>query len=323
MINFLNFIVEMKLNYLLYCFLLRYGQYTPIIKYKWDLKSNYENYNSFNFWYKINLKKFRLTRLIEHNKLNKNNKNINFISVFWTRKILKYIDWIKIFFTWEYVGKDRFSEYDDYCLNDVDLSIWFREYENVDNYIRFPLWILYLFNAEKTSLSDINETIEFLEKTKYNYIKREKFCSLISSHDDIENTRTKTFDIVSQYWKVDCPWKLLHNIDANIPKYQDKIDFLWNYKYNICPENKEDIWYVTEKLIDSWKAWCIPIYRWLFWELEKKVFNEDCIMWLDDLKFSKEKEKAFVNGNIFKKWSSEYIYSIIYNLKNKLISIFK
>ena len=311
----------MKIDYLIHCFFERYGGFIPYIKYKRDLKVNYKNYTWFNFFYKTDIKNFRLTRFIEHNKLNKNNKKVNLISVFWTRKILKYVDWIKIFFTWEYIGKDRFSEYDDYCLSDADLCIWFREYDNMDNYIRFPLWILYLFKAEKTSLSDINETIQILERAKHNYLNREKFCALISSHDDIEKTRTNAFENVWKYWQIDCPWKLFHNIDVNIPKYQDKIDFLWNYKYNICPENKSDEWYVTEKLIDCWRAWCIPIYRWIFWELEKNVFNEECIIWLDDLKFSKEKEKSFVNSKVFKKWSSEYIYVVIKDLEKKLKKI--
>lgn len=310
-----------KIDYYTYCFFERYADKIPYLKYLRDKNVNYKNYTWFNFWYWTNIKEFWLTRFIEHNKLNKSNKKVNFISVFWTRKILKYIDWIKIFFTWEYIWKDRFSEYDDYCLNDADLSIWFREYNNINNYIRLPLWIIYLFNAENTSLEDIKKTIDVLEKSKLNFLNRNKFCALISSHDDVEKTRTNAFNKVSKYWQVDCPWKLLHNLDVNIPKYEDKINFLKKYKYNICPENKEDIWYVTEKIIDSWKAWCIPIYQWLFWKLEKNIFKEDCIIWLNHLKFSEEQEKYFSINNIFKKWSAEYIYSVINDLKFKLKKI--
>lgn len=311
-----------KLDYYTYWFFARYADKLPYLKYLRDKRINYKNYTCFNFWYRPNIKEFWLYRFIEHNKLNKSGKKVNFISVFWSRKILKYIDWIKIFFTWEYIWKDRFSEYDDYCLNDVDLSIWFREYNNIDNYIRLPLWIIYLFKAENTSLDDIKKSIDALEKAKLNFLNRKKFCALISRHDDEEKTRTNAFYMVSKYWQVDCPWKLLHNMDVNIPKYQDKIDYLQNYKYSICPENKEDKWYVTEKIIDSYKAWCIPIYKWIFGELEKNVFNEDCIIYMNNinnLTMSSDKEKNFVESKIFKKWSSEYIYiRLLIILKKKL-----
>ena len=245
---------------------------SAFLKYKMDRKNVYNEFTYHNPWWWMDYKNFWIARFIEYNNLNKNKRKINFISVFWNRKVLKYIDWIKIFYTWEYIGKDRYSDYDDYCLNDVDLSIGFREYKWIDNYVRFPLWITYLFDPTKTSLEDIDNIVKSLEKTKLDLHKREKFCALISSHDDADKTRKKTFILLSRFWKVDCPWNLLHNIDANIPNYEDKIEFLKDYKYNICPENKEDVWYVTEKLIDSFKAWCIPIYRWKFGELENSLY---------------------------------------------------
>lgn len=315
-----------KLNYYIYCLSEKTLYRSPYIRYKRDKKFSCNEFSFFNFWYNFNFRDFRISRYIEHNNLNECSKIVNFISVFWNRKVLKYINGIKIFFTWEYIGKDRFPDYDDYLLNDVDLSIWFREYEWIDNYIRLPLRILYLFDPTKTTLEDINHTIESLERAKLNFLDREKFCALISSHDDIERTRTKAFEKISKYWKIDCPWKLLHNIDVNIPNYEDKINFLKEYKYNICPENKEDTWYVTEKLIDSWKAWCIPVYKWEFWELEKKVFNEDCLVWLDNLNsknFHSNMGKTFVENKIFRKWGSEYIYETFMNLERKLVQVLK
>lgn len=318
-----------KLDYLMFCFFERHADRFPYIKYIRDKKISYKSYTWFNFWYKADVRDFRLTRFIEHNKLNKSSKRVNFISVFWTRKILKYIDWIRIFFTWENVGKDRFSQYDDYCLNDVDLSIWFRVYNNIDNYVHFPFRMLYLLNAEKTSIEDINRAIESLEKAKLNLSNRKKFCSLISSHDDIERTRGSAFDRVSKYWQVDCPGRLFHNLKIDIPKYEDKIRFLEEYKFNICPENKENIWYVTEKLIDSRKAGCVPIYRGTFWDFEKKVFNKDSIIWIDknleknieNLLSSETAYKDFVEQPIFNNKAGLYIYEHIKNLKKKLEKI--
>ena len=40
----------------------------------------------------------------------------------------------------------------------------------------------------------------------------------------------------------------------------NKIEYLRDFKFNICPENTISDGYITEKLFDSFKAGCIPIY---------------------------------------------------------------
>jgi hypothetical protein len=61
----------------------------------------------------------------------------------------------------------------------------------------------------------------------------------------------------------------------------DKIKFLKGYKFNICPENSETPGYVTEKIFDSIKAGCIPIY----WSedniCDSQILNKDAILFYD------------------------------------------
>ena len=40
----------------------------------------------------------------------------------------------------------------------------------------------------------------------------------------------------------------------------NKIEYLRDFKFNICPENTISDGYITEKLFDSFRAGCIPIY---------------------------------------------------------------
>lgn len=49
---------------------------------------------------------------------------------------------VKIFFSGE--NTRRFKAYKDHCLKDVDLSLGM-EYIDHEKFIRFPLWLTYLF----------------------------------------------------------------------------------------------------------------------------------------------------------------------------------
>ena len=288
----------------------------------WDY--TYYNFNNFikgwEFWFE---------RYIEDKKLRKNCEHIDFFQVFWPKKNLKYSTNKKIFVTYEYIWKDRFPSYDDYCLWKVDFSIWFRKYDRKD-YYRFPLWLCTLIEPEETSLDQIKKKIEKLESEKTKF-KKDKFACLIASHDDKGRVRTKTYNLLSSVWTIWCPWLLLHNIDVKIPKYEDKINFMKEYKFNICPENKYYEWYVTEKLVDAIKAGCIPIYYGAFNKFDEKIFNKDRILFCDDINLekkvkelnsNKEKYLEFIKQPIFKENVADIIFEYIENFDSKFRKIF-
>lgn len=302
----------------------------PYLKYEKEKKENtFWNYCYHNFRNNIKWWEFWLENFIEYNWLNKNNKKIDFFSVFWPKKNLKYSKNVKIFYTWEYIGKDRFPSYDDYCLWQVDFSIWFREYD-IKNYYRLPLRLTTLIEPKETPFEQIKEKIEKLESYKTKF-KKDKFACLIASHNDKNEIRTNTYNKLISIWNIDCPWLLLHNIDIKIPKYEDKINFMKDYKFNICPENKYYKWYVTEKFIDTIKAWCIPIYYGCFNDFDEKIFNKDRILFCDDknlkdkveiLNFNEKNYLEFIEQPIFSKWASETIYKHIKIFEKKLKKVF-
>lgn len=98
-----------------------------------------------------------------------------------------------------------------------------------------------------------------------------EFCSfLYSSTHTKDSLMRRDFCIYLQehYKHVDCPGKILHNI--NIPTLSErfnpdkwrtsKIQFLSNYKFNIAFENADIDGYITEKLMDCFLAGTVPIY---------------------------------------------------------------
>lgn len=97
-----------------------------------------------------------------------------------------------------------------------------------------------------------------------------KFCSFIYSQDSIgygAKYRKQFCEKLMQYQHIDCPGKILHNLDSpelsarnNASWHQSKINFLKNYKFNIAFENSAAPGYITEKLVDCYMANTVPIY---------------------------------------------------------------
>ena len=215
---------------------------------------------------------------------------------------------IKIFFTGECVSDKAidksWAEYSDNCVNDVDLSLGFdRLDENkFKNYARFPIWINYIFSEilEKYYTKDkIKETINNINNAKS---KKNKFASLVASHD-APKIRTEIYNKISKIGDVKCAGKLLHNDDTLKNDFSNnKIEYLRDFKFNICPENTISEGYITEKLFDSFRAGCIPIYSGDE-NIELDLVNKDALLFYrkgeDNFELLKEVERLNKDDKLF------------------------
>lgn len=98
------------------------------------------------------------------------------------------------------------------------------------------------------------------------------FCSFIYSQDDSGAYAPIRRDfcraLMEQYAHVDCPGRILHNVEA--PElsarnaagrwHDSKVAYLSKFKFNIAFENSNVPGYMTEKLIDPFAADTVPIY---------------------------------------------------------------
>lgn len=103
-------------------------------------------------------------------------------------------------------------------------------------------------------------------------LTKRKFCSFIYSQDTMgEGARLRRdfcSKLMKEYKHVDCPGKILHNMESdklsareNATSWHDtKIRFMNDYKFNIAFENSSAPGYITEKLVDCYKANVVPIY---------------------------------------------------------------
>lgn len=249
-------------------------------------------------------------------------------------KHIKHYNCISIFFTPESTKVNNHVRYDNYMLDYVDLALGFK-YLDHPKYIRFPFWITYI------DIDDIN-----IGKNELNlkYFKRfnifnhkVNFCSILSNHDR-DNTRSKIFNLLNRYKKVDSAGKWKKNVNYKIFNGVDnKLKWLSYYKFNICCESKIDEGYITEKIFESLASSCIPIYIVdnMDIDIEPDVLNQDIIIKftkdnIDEvvkqiirLDNDKELYTKFTDQYILQDNAEKYIKNIYNKLSNKLKCLLK
>lgn len=85
-----------------------------------------------------------------------------------------------------------------------------------------------------------------------------RFCAFVCRHE--VDFRTAFVQELQRYKRVDCPGVCLNNMEAIGKRWQDKIDFISQYKFVVAFENYVHPGYTTEKIIDALIAGCVPIY---------------------------------------------------------------
>lgn len=207
---------------------------------------------------------------------------INMFSIFGNHYNIKDpMDGKKVFFSGENLNY-RFTHFNKnfgrYALDYVDLALG-SDLIDHPKYLRFPLWILYCF-FPTLSDEDIENRINNWHES--NYEKTGDICA-IASHDDW-GTRKLIINDIEDLVDITYAGSWRNNSSDLWVKYGDnKLEFLKNYKFNICPENLLDTGYVTEKIFDCLRCNTIPLYAGGKNYLEPKVLNHNAILcWYDD-----------------------------------------
>ena len=123
-------------------------------------------------------------------------------------------------------------------------------------------------------------------------IRAEKphFCSLLCAYADrTTRKRQEFFHILNRRRRVDSAGPALNNTGFRIPKdnrYQRKVDWIRNYRFNLAFENRYRPGWTTEKLVDPLHVHTIPIH----WgdPRVKEDFNPDSFICADDFRSLEE-----------------------------------
>ena len=118
------------------------------------------------------------------------------------------------------------------------------------------------------------------------------FCSLLCAYvDRTVRRREQFFHALNRLRKVDSTGRALNNTGYRLPpgdRYQVKVDWLAQYRFNLAFENTRRTGWCTEKLVDPLHVSTIPIY----WgdPQVKDYFNPESFICRDD--FSSDEELA-------------------------------
>ncbi len=118
------------------------------------------------------------------------------------------------------------------------------------------------------------------------------FCSLLCAYvDRTVRRRERFFHALNRRRKVDSAGRALNNVGFRLPpgdRYQVKVDWLSQYRFNLAFENTRRAGWCTEKLVDPLHVHTIPIY----WgdPRVKEYFNPESFICRDD--FSSDEELA-------------------------------
>jgi hypothetical protein len=248
----------------------------------------------------------------------KNNLNCNIIKVKYNENPdilissvngnINIIDNIKAKCKIFYYGEnlDRYPPFNNIELlkSKFDIIAGFKYTNKKEKIFRFPLWLIYYpfynFNDKE------NNIISFIENKYYNNIRKYKtlFGTLISNHDR-GGQRIKIYNILSNYYNIYCAGDFNNNTKKIGQTQKEKIDYISNSIYNICPENSIYEGYVTEKIFQAFEAGTIPLY-WGHDLPEKDILNKNKYCFCN------------INDNIILK---QQIHDVVFN-KNKYIEGF-
>lgn len=289
-----------------------------IVYYDWEKKSDADK-----LWF---------TQFIR-NRFSDSAYKLNFYGVFGKGRFVRnHIADQKIFFSGENLDR-KFTKWNllfgDYCLPYVDLSMGFGNIEN-DKYLRFPLWLIYVFKPDSNQEA-IKKTIEKINCTRY---PKNKECALIAGHDK-HGTRKIVFEGLKDILQIDCAGRWNNNSTELWDTYNnEKLAYLLNFKFNICPENVNTKYYVTEKLFEAFMADAIPIYYGGNNEPELSVVNQSAIIFwnpkgdniaarnlIKELRQDENAYQEFISQPKFLPNAVDYVSNKFSELENRLKAI--
>lgn len=238
-----------------------------------------DNFSITNFWSLRDPQELWFYQFLKHRNLLNHEVTYNFISVFGDKPKLNKKH-LNIFFSGENTSLRVYKKYKNHLLESVDMALGF-DYIDHPNYLRFPLWILYII-PPNASFEDVQNVFD--NSKLPSPLNRSIGFSLIASHDR-NGIRKKIISVIHKNLSpVVCAGKFRNNSHLLKEKYNDnKLLFLKDVQFNICPENSNNEGYVTEKLFEAISAGCIPIYWGAKGNPEPLILNRKNIILFDEM----------------------------------------
>jgi alpha(1,3/1,4) fucosyltransferase len=213
----------------------------------------------------------------------------------------------KLFFYGE--NLERYPPYNnDELLREVFNSII--GFRNTNGHIRFPLWLMYypFYKYDKNA-----NILKYIQSRYDANIRKQKtmFATHVARHDR-GGIRAQLCDAVSAHGPVIYPGEFRNNVRPIGKTTEDKIKFISQSIFNICPENSIAEGYCTEKIFQALEAGTMPVY-WGVDLPERGLINEDKYCFGPDLHYPND-------GPVFTGDGPKIIESYYVRLKEEIYS---
>jgi GR25 family glycosyltransferase involved in LPS biosynthesis len=161
--------------------------------------------------------------------------------------------------------------------NDDSISLYLTPSRTEDEtHMRLPTWMTFIdWYSESDDVSSVNtDNNPNLLPVKLamsvhpkKFSTRDEFCGFVVSNP-VCQFRNEAFFLLNSYKKVNSGGELYNNIGGRLNlKYPGggcgdipKLKFFENHKFTLCFENSQAPGYITEKVLHSKMAGCLPIY---------------------------------------------------------------
>ncbi len=185
--------------------------------------------------------------------------DILFCSAF-GHKHFQYPGSIKIYFT---------GENDVPNFNYYDYALSFQEISFNDRHLRYPLYHLYCDISALDKSPAIPDDATLLNRD---------FCSIVVSNARSSHPmREEIWHRLEQYKTISSGGRYKNNVGGPVP---DKEKFIKEYKFNLALENSQVDGYTTEKIVEPFRCFTVPIY-WGNRHVDKD-FNKEAFIDISD-----------------------------------------
>lgn len=290
-----------------------------------------------NYTLHDNVNNHWLIKFIKNNNLVKKSNTISIFGVNGDKTSIFFdASKIKIFYTIEnvHVKESPWTKYQDLLLNDprISISLGF-DYIKNPKYIRFPYWLMTLFEP-KIDYKSIKSTCDNINFAFKSDRRRHQFCAFICKKDYFGDRAFFSDLIAGHINEINYGGDFRNNDnDLKLVFNNDKISYLKQFRFNLCPENSDSDGYVTEKIFDSFMAGCIPIYWGSNNKPEENIINPNTFFCIDRVNIGKNIQvlneirrlenhpnelKLFRKQDPLNKEAPDIIYNKFITLKNKI-----
>ena len=207
---------------------------------------------------------------------------------------------VKIMFLGENLSRSPYSKWKK-ILGLFDFVVGFHCTDLQKNRIRFPLWLIYY---PFYKWHDDYNILNYIQKENdRNRLTHKTILSTCIARHDRGGQRSFICDMIEKYkpGQVKYPSSFRNNTDGIPSGKKNKINFLKQCIFNVCPENSIGDLYHTEKIMHAFEGGTIPIY-WGSDKPEQELIHEHKYIYcnLDGMDTIKIKQSIDSYQNFYK-----------------------